>query len=378
MRIRDSDLRQGTEAWLQWRTAGVGGSEIYNLACYADVLAKAWGKPELARLKPTGEAPAWVITPAVYARRKLGLDPGPVENFHMRRGHRLEPVARAAAERRYGMRFSPFCLCADNSPAMRVSLDGFNDDAGTLIEIKAPYHGWTAIPDYLEYQTAYQAETLRHEAGNSQAVRRVIGLTVREEQRTVEVRAWAPVRWQDLDFCAGLAELACEFYRRHIEERQPVPRVPGVDPVVAFSPGPRGQETRIARLAQRFDAAAHAWHDAMDRLTQDKAAMAAAQASLEELALQLAPGQPISRGGVLFVPGVRHGAISYSDVTGELLDLLWRNGVEVDIEALKEKYRGKDTPAVSVKLSPEATGPLPQAELSPSGSADEDIGDAGQ
>ncbi len=356
MRIRDSDLQQGTEAWLQWRTAGVGGSEIYNLACFADVLAKAWGKPQLARLKPTGDAPAWVITPAAYARRKLGLDPGPAENFHMRRGHRLEPVARAAAERRYGMRFSPFCLCVDRAPALRVSLDGFNDDTGTLIEIKAPYRAWPAIPDYLEYQTAYQSETLRRETDNARAVQRVIGLTVREVQRTFEVRAWTPVRWRDPEFCAGLAELACEFYHRHIEERQPVPLVPGVDPVVAFGPGPRGHETRIAKLTQRFDAAAQLWHGAMDRLTQDKAVMAAAQAELEELARQLAPGQPISRAGVLFVPGTRHGAVSYSEVAGELLALLEQRGIEVDIEALKEKHRGKDTPTVSVRVAKPASG----------------------
>ena len=221
MRISEDELGQGSEQWLAWRRLGIGGSEIYALACYADSFAEAWGMPELARLKPRGVMPSWVTDPNVLAMRKLGLMPEQPSNFHMRRGKRLEPEARSAAAERYGMEFPPFCLSPDNLPAVRVSLDGFNDKHGMLIEIKAPAKPWTHTPDYLEYQTAYQVEALRLEAGDAHLVRTVKGLTIRETggpRGPVEVRAWRLDLWRDRGFCQALTKLAAEFYRRCVEQ----------------------------------------------------------------------------------------------------------------------------------------------------------------
>lgn len=227
MRISENELGQGSKKWLAWRREGIGGSEIYTLACYADVLAECLGRPELADVKPTGRAPAWLPNLRTLVRRKLGLEPEQPANFHMKRGHRLEPEARAAAEDHYGMAFMPFCVYPEKRPTCRVSLDGFNDEHGALLEIKAPYKPWPNIPDYLEYQTAYQAEALRQEAGDRRLVRSVTGITIRETgpRRTdaVEVRAWRPTLWQDHAFCQRLAELTTRFYEQFIAQQNEMP-----------------------------------------------------------------------------------------------------------------------------------------------------------
>ena len=227
MRINENELKQGSAKWLDWRRSGIGGSEIYQLACFADILAAAWHRPGLAKLKPAAPPPAWVEPPEVLAARKLGRLPEKTANFHMRRGKRLEPIAREAAEQHYRLTFPPFCVYPDSDPAVRVSLDGFNDRTGTLIEIKAPCAPWPTIPDYLEYQTAYQAQALRLEAGDKRLVRAVTALTIREGDapgEPTEVKAWRPHLWQDQAFCAGLARLATEFHARHIRDGEPVPK----------------------------------------------------------------------------------------------------------------------------------------------------------
>ncbi len=237
MRVRERDLAQGSQEWLEWRRLGFGGSDIYVLACHADKLATALEVPRFRQLMPKTAPPKWIPSLSTLINRKLGIEPEQPPNFHMARGHRLEPVARAAAENRYGIEFDPFCVYPDDIPAVRVSLDGFNDNQGMLIEIKAPMHGWRAMPDYLEYQTAYQAEALRAEAMDKTIVRSVIGLTVHETGPSatdpVEVRAWQPTLWKNAGLCADLATMASLCHSTYVTGGKSMPEYFRYPPLLA-------------------------------------------------------------------------------------------------------------------------------------------------
>ena len=98
----------------EWRREGVGGSDIskiYNMQWYSTsnlLLEKAHGKVSTE----TNEA--------------------------MRRGVRLEPVARKWIEFHYDITIPPICVESEDNPLHRVSLDGYDFDSKTVWEIKCP------------------------------------------------------------------------------------------------------------------------------------------------------------------------------------------------------------------------------------------------
>lgn len=112
------ELAQGTRPWFRWRDRGVGGSDvalIMGLSPYGDRTAD-----DLLNEKVHGSEHA-----------------GPDENFAMRRGRMLEPVAREAFEAEEGVSFPPACFESADRPWMHASLDGYSAD-GVVLEIKCP------------------------------------------------------------------------------------------------------------------------------------------------------------------------------------------------------------------------------------------------
>lgn len=137
---------QGTPEWLAWRRDGIGGSDVANLL---------------------GVSPFDDATPECLFAEKVFGHTRPT-NFAMRRGNRLEPVAREWFERKRGHKFPPVCVEHSDASWMRASLDGLAYVPGPghlfaeLAEIKAP--NWKVhdaalagfVPDYYRVQVQWQ------------------------------------------------------------------------------------------------------------------------------------------------------------------------------------------------------------------------------
>jgi len=110
------DIPQRTPEWHQWRNTGVSASE-------ADIVLGL--SPYKTRYR-------------LYAEKKGLILPENLDrNPHVRRGIRLEPVARRAFEDRHNTMLLPVCAESDEHPFIRASFDGI-DDNGIPVEIKAP------------------------------------------------------------------------------------------------------------------------------------------------------------------------------------------------------------------------------------------------
>jgi len=110
------DIPQRTPEWHQWRNTGVSASE-------ADIVLGF--SPYKTRYR-------------LYAEKKGLILPENLDrNPHVRRGIRLEPVARRAFEDRHNTMLLPVCAESDDHPFIRASFDGI-DDNGIPVEIKAP------------------------------------------------------------------------------------------------------------------------------------------------------------------------------------------------------------------------------------------------
>jgi putative phage-type endonuclease len=109
---RKIDLRQGSEAWYEWRNQGIGASD-------APVImgeTKYGTRSELLAEKLTG-----VRSPP---------------NEMMIRGTKLEPEARKLYIQTTGTSVRPVCLESTNTSWLRASIDGLSDDGRTVVEIK--------------------------------------------------------------------------------------------------------------------------------------------------------------------------------------------------------------------------------------------------
>lgn len=114
--MRVVNLQQGSAEWLGWRLGGIGGSD----------------------------APA-ILGQSPYATREQLLDEKVrgtkrETNFAMRRGTRMEPIARSMYERKYSqVTVQPLCVQHDDCEWLMASLDGLVMDNGEPvgeIEIK--------------------------------------------------------------------------------------------------------------------------------------------------------------------------------------------------------------------------------------------------
>lgn len=110
------DIPQRTPAWHQWRNEGISASE-------ADIVL--------------GVSP-YKTKYRLYAEKKGLILPENLDrNPHVRRGIRLEPIARRAFEDRHNTMLLSVCAESDEHPFIRASFDGI-DDNGIPVEIKAP------------------------------------------------------------------------------------------------------------------------------------------------------------------------------------------------------------------------------------------------
>lgn len=234
MLIEESLLPQGSAEWLSWRKRGIGGSEIYSLACRA----KHWLRPLAESLvdkvsPPQENIPGWVTTPRKIWKDKHGLLP-PLDprNHHLQRGHRVEPIVRNLAEETWNCELKQLCGYAECAPYSRVSLDGYSPEKGILIEVKAPYRFWEHCPDYPVWQSAYQAAVLRKIGEYPVKVSILEGNEI--HRHLIEVKEWPVIgtngAWSIDDFqnlgnnLMKMAQIFWESYMDTDTIPNPIPR----------------------------------------------------------------------------------------------------------------------------------------------------------
>ena len=109
------NLAQRSPEWHQWRKSGVTASD----ACI--LLGSPYKTP-------------WRLW---SEKRGLLLEADLSSNPHVRRGVRMEPIARQRYEERHGELLLPVCAESSEIPILRASFDGLTDE-GRPVEIKAP------------------------------------------------------------------------------------------------------------------------------------------------------------------------------------------------------------------------------------------------
>jgi putative phage-type endonuclease len=114
----DSELKQGSEEWLQFRSYGLGGSEISVL-----MNANPWKSIQ----------DLWEIK---TGRKNDGFE----INEAIQQGKDLEPVAKAYYEEITGRKMEPICMVHPVYTWMRTSLDGLSEDGKVILEIKVPFN----------------------------------------------------------------------------------------------------------------------------------------------------------------------------------------------------------------------------------------------
>ena len=106
------NLQQGTPAWSEWRSQGIGASDAPAIM---------------------GENP-WKNATQLL-REKCGVKQNG-SNAAMDRGTELEPEARTHYEIKFGVQVVPACLQSVRFEWLRASVDGLAADGSAVVEIK--------------------------------------------------------------------------------------------------------------------------------------------------------------------------------------------------------------------------------------------------
>lgn len=147
--LKKVKLEQSSPDWLEWRTKGVGGSEVASVvgAAYGgkNEAVKTWGR----KLPP--DHPKFV--------------PEMKSNAAMELGKAREPLARQLYENLFGWKAEDLCIVHDDYDFVRCSLDGIREDGLLSVEIKCSglknhykYVDISKIEDPFERQCAFDQD----------------------------------------------------------------------------------------------------------------------------------------------------------------------------------------------------------------------------
>lgn len=138
--MKTVNLIQGTPDWIQWRSEGIGATDI----------------PIIMEQSP-------YKTPYQLWEEKCGFLEHPRKFMRaIAHGWKQEDAARAWIEHKYGIHIRPLNIESNTQSLFRASLDGFNFDNGDVWEIKAPYTAENvakyneSIPVYWTLQVQWQ------------------------------------------------------------------------------------------------------------------------------------------------------------------------------------------------------------------------------
>lgn len=137
-------IEQDSDTWLEWRNQGVGSSDVALLM-----------NPE----------PLFDRTVGTLWKQRVGYERAvQLNNEHIKRGKELEPKIRDMVNSLLKTDFKPACIERLDAPYLRASLDGLDENANALLEIKAPSDSvfqkylktFPQIPENYYYQMQYQ------------------------------------------------------------------------------------------------------------------------------------------------------------------------------------------------------------------------------
>ena len=130
-------FEQGSKEWLEWRHTGIGASDASTVM----------GDNRF-------ESPEELL----YAKKNKIIEP---PNEAMKKGTRLEPIARDLYIEKTGIKVIPLCLQDKKDPWIIASMDGITKDFTHIVEIKCGQSAyWQAnkgiVPDYYYGQLQHQ------------------------------------------------------------------------------------------------------------------------------------------------------------------------------------------------------------------------------
>lgn len=137
-------IEQDTPEWLAWRNKGIGSSDVALL------------------MNPT---PLFDRTVGELWKQRVGYERSvALDNEHIKRGKELEPLIRDKVNAILGTNFAPACIERLDTPYLRASLDGLDENINAILEIKAPSDSvykkylstFPKIPENYYYQMQYQ------------------------------------------------------------------------------------------------------------------------------------------------------------------------------------------------------------------------------
>ena len=143
------NLEQGTAEWLEWRSNGIGASDI-------SIIMKVHPKK----------------SPLMLFNEMSGYNKLESQNRAMEYGRQEEPKARAWIEENFKVNLKNICIEDDEHSFMQASLDGLDEDEKFLVEIKCPYSARSLneledgqIPDMYLYQLQWQLALCGYDKG---------------------------------------------------------------------------------------------------------------------------------------------------------------------------------------------------------------------
>jgi putative phage-type endonuclease len=131
-------LTQGSAEWLAWRRRVIGASDAPTIM---------------------GENP-WESDEHLL-REKLGLEKPFAGNDATREGQRLEPSARSALAKAFGVKLGPAVIQDGEIPFIAASLDGLTSDNSQIFEIKCGEKAYAKTKTYKAVPHYYSAQ-LQH------------------------------------------------------------------------------------------------------------------------------------------------------------------------------------------------------------------------
>ncbi len=323
-------LEQNTELWLQWRDTGLGASDAATIL---------------------GISP--YVTPYELWLIKTGRKPPPdlSKNPHVRRGNKLEPLAKAVAEKYIGEKLYALCASEFSEDFILASFDGITINRELVCELKCPHESTfndvvkkgKKSQAYIIYWVQVQQQLLVSKAKKGLLIFFLQGKKGQKNQIVpFEIKP-------DIKFQTEVLTPALKSFWECIKNDTPPKRDALRDPceVDGNSWLALTKDYRPLKEEQRKLEA------------QVKQIKEAVKPYEDEFTLLMGDNHRANEAGISATKVVRKGNVDYSSLIDELLTSLSAKGIYLSKDELVEKYRNESTESYRFYFS----GDTPQTEI---------------